>query len=544
MPVTPEDIIQRVDALASKRCTWESVWQEVADYVLPRKNAITRKGTGTKGGNPELYNSTGKSDNETLAAGLFAYLCPPNQRWFELKAKAAALNKIESVKRWMSEATRITFEAIAASNFNLQIHEALLDSTCFGTGNLYIEEGEKTALSFSNHNVCTYYFEENKDGSVDTVYRKFPYTARQAVQRFGKGLSEKIIKASEDPKKQDENFEFIHAVFPRHERDGKKIDKLNMPFASVYIDVSGKKAVQEGGYQEFPYMVFRYLKTNNEVYGDSPALSALPEIKFLNKADKTILAAAEKVVEPPWLIPDDGSFSNVFRTSPGALNYWRASNPANKPEAMKTEANIGLGIDLVELKEKKIHRAFYVDLFNMLADKKNMTATEVLERVEERLVTFSPTIGRFQGELFNPMIERIIGILMRAGEYPPLPPELAQYPHYEIVHTSKIAMVVKQLASKAFRQSFEYLMPLFDIAPQISDIFNYDKIAQDISLNAGVPNEWLRPEKEVAQLRQQRAAAQQAAEKAAMIQQAADVVPKLQGETPANSPLGKLMGVK
>jgi hypothetical protein len=291
-----------------------------------------------------------------------------------------------------------------------------------------------------------------------------------------------------------------------------------------------------------PYAVARFVKGTNEIYGRSPAMRCLPEIKCLNKMDNTILKGAEMAVLPPWFVPDDGSSQYNYRMTPGSVNFYKSTNPNSKPEPMRTGGDIGLGIELLTRKEQKITKAFYNDLFEILAQRKqNMTATEVLERVEEKLDSFAPTLGRLMTELFTPAIERCVGIMARAGEYPPPPPVLLDYPDYEIEYISKLALAVKKLQTKGFLETMDIVGLMAQNKPEILDNFDFDKVAQGVSKFNGVPNDWLRPEKQVNEIRETRAEAQAQAAQAQMMKEAAETLPALQKETEKNSPLDALM---
>ena len=159
---------------------------------------------------------------------------------------------------------------------------------------------------------------------VDTVFRKYKQPARQAVQRFGiENVGEFIRKTHE--KKPDEEVEIMHVVMPRADRDTTKVDNKNMPFASYYICMNSSMVISESGFQEFPYIVPRFLKATGEIMGRSPAMVALPDVKMLNLMSKTIIQAAQKQIDPPLLVPDDG-FIMPIRTQPGGLNFFRSGS--------------------------------------------------------------------------------------------------------------------------------------------------------------------------------------------------------------------------
>ena len=534
------DIIRRVEALKADRSTWESHWEEVATYVAPRKGGITT--TQTKGGKrmSQVFDCTAIDANDVFAAGMYGHLCPPGQRWFILKAANPEADQPEEVKSWYSEATRILHEELAISNFGQVIHEHFRELGSIGTGCIYAEQGKPgdATLNFQNIHISSYFILEDSKGIIDTIYREITYTARQAVQEWGAGnVGEAVRKAYEDRKRKDEKFKFIHAVYPREEHNDRKADKLNMPYASVYIAVKDKKIISEGGYQEFPFMADRLDKESHEVYGRSPGMKMLPEIKLLNKMVKTTLKAAEKVVDPPLQVPDDG-FISPFKTSPGGIMYYQAGRQ-DRVEPLNTHADIGLGLEMEDQRREAIKRAFFVDLFLLLAEKKNMTATEVLERVEEKLLILGPMLGRLQSELFNPLIDRCIGILYRAGKLPPVPEGIEAY---EVEYIGKLALAMKLMEVKSVTDTMAYIAPFAEANPGVLDNFDEDKIVRGVGERMGMPADWLRPKEDIEEIRATRAQQMQMQQLIESGKDISEIIPKLSGKVDEGSPLALLGG--
>ncbi|MCD6149723.1 head-tail connector protein [bacterium] len=506
-----KEIIDRYSRLKGERSQWDSLYEDVCTFVTPRRGGIVAP--RVKGGSRmgRVFSCTAIDANDTFAAGLYGHLCSPP--WFVLRPQNPQTEISDEENTWYSEATRILHEELAVSNFNLAVFEHFKDLGAIGSGCLFVEEGEKTSLNFLNLFIADFVYQENRHGLIDTVYRHITYTARQAVQEFGEdNVGPSVIKAYREPKDIDKRFEFIHAIYP---------DKgQRFPFKSIYVAVKDKLVVREGGYYELPCMADRLDKESNETYGRGIGVKMLPEIKLLNKMVETTIRAAEKVVEPPLMVPDDG-FLSPLRTVPGGILYYRAGTP-DRIEPLNTHANIGLGLEMEAKREDAIKQAFFVDLFKLLAERKNMTATEVLERVEEKLVILGPMLGRLQSELFNPLIERCLGIVYRAGLLPPLPSGLSMY---SVQFTGKLAMAMKQMEVRSVQNTFNLLAPWAQVNPAIMDNFDQDKIARGIGERVGLPGEWLRPKDDVDALRQQQQEAQAQEAQMQMAQEAAKVLP-------------------
>jgi hypothetical protein len=522
-----EDILSRHACLKSERATWDTLWQNLADYIMPRKSQVTtRKTEGVEGFTDDIYDMTAIRANMTLAAGQLNYVTPATERWFafempeELKERGG-----EAGARWFQQCTEIAFRELARSNFYLEIHELYLDRGGFGTSIVYAEEGKRNTLNFQNWEVGTYSVAEDSEGIVDTVFRDFELTCRQAVQRFGiANVGESVQKcfehAGKNPTNLDRKFEFVHAIFPREDdkRQPGKVDGPNKPIASVYVSVKDKCCVRNSGFDEMPVAVSRFLKWGKSPYGYSPSIEALPTVKQVNFIEKQMDSLAELAAFPRILIPDGLEGDVDLRA--GGVTVFDPNNAGGQavPKEWATQGRYDIGLQRVQAKQTQIEDAYHVTLFKMFAERnKQMTAREVIERVQEKLVQFSPTFARMTTELLNPMLERVFGICFRAGKFPEPPMEVliptvdgVSLPLPQVSYTSKIAMAIRALENQAFMQFVEIVAPLVQVDPTVLDAVNTDKAIKGLARNLSLPVEWVRTDDEIAGLRQQRAQAQAA----------------------------------
>ena len=538
------EIIRRFDRLKGDRGTLEQNLQEVAERVIPRKSWVTTEYVKGQKRDPRMYDSTAVFANQYMASGLYAHLTPPNQRWFGLKAKNKALNDSENVRRWFMEVTRILHEELAASNYNNEINELYLDIGWCGTPCLEVKQGKETLFNFKNHNISEYVIAENSEGKVDTVIRKFKYSARQAVQEWGKeNLGEDVQKAYGEPKDIDKEFEFIHAITPREEHsDSFPATKLRMPIASEYVDVKAKKMIKVDGYYEMEKMVPRWVKFSGDVYGRSQGMFALPEIKSANFTEKQLQIALEKEVSPTILAPDDG-FVGTVRTSANSIMYYRKSlQGRDKPEPFKTGANLDWVFKGAERKWTVIQKAFFNDLFVMLQEQtKTQTAFEIAERIEEKWSMIIAPVGRLNSELNNPMIRRIIGIAGRAGRLPAVPPELVGQ-EYEIEYVSKLALALKILEVRSLTSGLDVMDKMLEFAPDMRDNWDTDNIARGVPERLGWSEDWIRDKDERDEMRQARVEKEQAEQAAALAIEAAKAAPGVSKNVEPESVLAQMAG--
>ena len=514
-------IKKRMSAMEGERQTWEDHWQTILDYVMPRKADITFIRSQGESRTEVLFDSTAITANNLLAASLHGTLTSPSLQWFHLKLREDALNRDRDVQLWLEDSAQKMYDLFNETNFNTEVHELYLDLCSIGTGAIFVEEGKKgfdiDAIHFNTLHISEFYIRESINGKVDTLYRRYKLTARQAIQEFGEdNLGEKLLEAVE--KKPDKEFFFIHAVEPTEDYErgtGEKTTKL--PFHSCHVCEDDQMVVRTGGYNEFPYLVPRWSKATGEVFGRSPSYNALPDIKTLNKAVEIGLKAWAKAIDPPLLVTDDGVIGRV-RVTPGGLTVVR-SDGSVKP------LQIGTNWQITDMKENQlrtaIRQAYYSDQLQ-LQQGPQMTATEVQVRYELMQRLLGPTLGRFQSEFLNPLIERVFGIMLRNNAFLPAP-EIIEGRKVDVEYVGPLARSQRMEESVAIDRLYQLAMQVGQIDPTIMDNINHDEAVRMRSKLLGVPKTIMRGVDEVGEIRQQRIMQQQAQQQMQMQQQQAEM---------------------
>ena len=497
-----KDIISRFENLEGARANWDTHYQELADYMLPRKADIVRKRSRGEKRMELIFDGTALQAVDLLASSLHGMLTSGATPWFHLTMKDDELGRNEDVQAWLEDSSQRMMRAITMSNFETEIHEMYVDLVVFGTGCMFAEMDDKS-LRFSTRHISEFFVAEDQYGIVDTVFRKYKLPARQAVQRFGiENVGDYIQKVHQ--KKPDEEVTLLHAVMPRKERDPTKRNNKNMPFASMYICMETKNILLESGFQEFPYVVPRFLKATGEVMGRSPAMVALPDVKMLNLMSKTIIQAAQKQIDPPLLVPDDG-FLLPVRTQPGGLNFFR-SGTRDTITPLNTGANIPIGLNMEEQRRQAIRSAFFVDQL-LTGGAPNMTATEVVQRQEERMRVIGPVLGRLMNEMLRPLIDRTFALMLRADMLSQ-PPEILQGKNVDIEYVSPLARAQKSSSLNSTMKALEILLPLAQALP-VADHIDADGLVNHIMDSLGVSKKVVKPQSEVDAAREEQAAMQQ-----------------------------------
>lgn len=512
-----KDILQKFSSLSSNRGTWESHWDEIAVRAIPSYSGLFTSGgmrTAGEKRNQELYDSTAAIALTRFASILDSLLTPRNQTWHRLQASDPNLNKDRSVRLWFEEVNRLLFKYRYAprSNFSSQNQQGYKSLGAFGTGCLFIDglKGE-AGLRYRDIHLGEIYFSENHQGLVDEAYRKFPLTARQAVQKWGDRLPEKIKTAAKSSNPA-QIFQFIHCVCPREDMDPGRADYKGMKFASYYVSVEGQALVEEGGYRTFPYAISRYEQSPGEVYGRSPAMDVLPAMKTLNEQKKTVLTQGHRATDPIYLMADDGII-DTFSAKPGAMVAGGVSSEGRPLVHTLPVGNIAIGKDLMDDERMVINDAFLVNLFQILVETPQMTATEVMERTKEKGILLAPTVGRQQSERLGPQIDREIDVLAEQYEngrpiLPPMPPALIEAQgEYRVEYDSPLTRAQRAEEGSGLMRVLESTLQVVNITgnPAPLDHFNWDVVIPELADIHAVPAAWMRDPKEVMEIRSSRA---------------------------------------
>ena len=514
-----KNLLKRFDRLKSQRQNWESHWQEVADYMQPRKADVTKSRSKGDKRTELIFDSSPLQSVELLAASLHGMLTNPSTPWFSLRFKEDGMENEDEAKEWLESATETMYAAFNKSNFQQEIFELYHDLITFGTAAMFIEEDDEDILKFSTRHINEIYIAENEKGRIDTVFRKFKLSARAAVQKFGNVSANIATTAKKDPY---EEVDILHAVYPRSDFDPKKQDKANMPFESVYLEAGTGEELSVSGFREFPFVVPRYLKASHEIYGRSPAMTALPDVKMLNEMSKTTIKSAQKQVDPPLLVPDDG-FILPVRTVPGGLNFYR-SGTRDRIEPLNIGANTPLGLNMEEQRRNSIRNAFYVNQL-MMQNGPQMTATEVIQRNEEKMRLLGPVLGRLQSELLKPLIDRAFSLILRKNLFRPAPEFLAGK-DIEIEYVSPLAKAQKSSELQSIMRAIEIMGSLSNVAP-VFDHINMDKLVRHLADIVGVPQKILKPQNQLNAERQQAQAQQEQMMQMQQLQQVAEAGGKI-----------------
>lgn len=504
-------LLERQDKLESARVGWHRLWQDVAEVFLPRRASFTRPVRDGEALTHKIYDSAPMLARRALSSALDGMLKPKTSMWFNIKPREPGVGEDDEARLWIEEAESRLRAGIynSKARFIERSGEVDDDVVTFGTGCFYIgTDTDEKHLVYKSYHLRRTFIAENSDGLVDTVHVVLNYSARQAFQKWGDKIGEKVKEALKNDKDQDKGFDFLWVTKPRKERDWGKDDNTNFPFMSVVIGKADENVVEESGFREFPFAVPRWDTSTEEAYGRSPAMLALPDANTLQAVAKTLLIAGQKNADPPMFAASD-SIVGIARTYPGGITYF-------DPDAvslmggrapifpMETGAKIPVGRDTQNDLRAQIKAAFFLDILHLPLERPEMTATEVLERKEDFLRTMGPVFGRLESDYLAPIVERSFRLMWRAGQFPSLPDSLAEV-GIKFEYASPLERARKQFETAGFGRIYEIVTPLASVQPDLLDNFDGDAIVRGAPETFGLPQKWIRPQEQVLAMRQARA---------------------------------------
>lgn len=521
-----EHLETRWAALKKERSSWWSHWRDLNEHVLPRRGrfVVSDYNKGAKR-NTKILDNTAVLANRTLASGLMAGITSPARPWFRLGLNDTDLMEFGPAKQWLHDVESILRDIFSRSNMYNVLHSNYGELGAFGTGPIIVDEDTQDVIRGFQCTVGSYALGTDHRGQVTTMYRELPMTVNQAVGMFGLSNVSSTVRSLYNEGGYDEMIKVLHAFEPNTDRKEGLKDARNMPYRSVYWEEgadSESKFLRQSGYRELAVLGPRWEVIGTDVYGRSPGMDALGDTKQLQEQQKHKAHAIEKMVNPPMVGPS-GLEKKASNTLPGGVTFidvmqgQQGFTPAYQIQPRLAE----LSQDIMET-QQRISRAFYEDLFLMLANsnRRMITAREIEERHEEKLLMLGPVLERLHGELLDPLIDRTFAVANRMGMLPP-PPEELQGMDLKVEYISLLAQAQKLVGTASLERFSGFVGNLAAANPQVLDKYDMDQAIDEYANMTGVSPSVVRDDETVAGIRQQREQQQQQMLAAQMAGQAA-----------------------
>jgi hypothetical protein len=533
--LTREQLQNRWGQLKSERASWLAHWQEITSYLLPRNGRYFKqdRDKGYRRHN-NIYDNTATRALRTLGSGMMAGATSPARQWFRLATPDPSLNTYQPVKVWLDDVAKRMQLVFQKSNTYRALHMMYEELGAFGTAASIVLPDFRNVIHHYPLTVGEYCISTDAQGHVCSLYREFQMTVSQIVREFGYDKCSTSVRNMYDKGTLDAWVTVVHGIEPRADRDMKKRDNKHMPFGSYYFEVGGNDDVflRESGFEYFPVLAPRWSVCGGDIYGNSPGMEALGDIKQLQHEQLRKAQAIDYQTKPPLQVPTSMKNRDV-ETLPGGISYVDGASNGIKT-AFEVNLNLQYLLNDIQDVRERVRGSFYADLFLMLANAPytRMTATEVAERHEEKLLMLGPVLERLHNELLDPLIEITFERMLRSGIVPPPPTEL-QGMELSIEFVSMLAQAQRAIGTNAVDRFVGNLGAIAQMKPDILDKFDSDQWADMYADMLGVDPTLIIADKNVAMVRDARNRAMAAKEQMAAMQQQSQTAKNL-----AQSPTG------
>lgn len=538
-PPTPdrEQMLTRWNQLKSERASWWGHWQELTTYLLPRNGRyfVQDRDRGYRRHN-NIYDNTGTRALRVLGAGMMAGATSPARPWFRLGTADPDLNQYQPVRLWMDDVTRRMQTIFQKSNTYRALHGMYEELGAFGTAASIVLPDFNNVIHHYTLTIGEYCIATDYQGRVCTLYREFDKPVAELVKEFGYKNCSTVVQNMYDRGNLDQWITVIHAIEPRADRDHRKLDNLNMAWGSYYFEVGGNpdKYLSESGFKDFPALVPRWATSGGDIYGNSPGMEVLGDVKQLQHEQLRKAQVIDYQTKPPLQVPSMMKNRDV-ETLPGGISFVDASSPGG---GIKTAFEVNLDLshllnDIQDVRDR-IRGGFYADLFLMLANATDtrMTATEVAERHEEKLLMLGPVLERLHNELLDPLIDTTFQRMIDANILPEIPEEL-QGMSLSVEFVSMLAQAQRAIGTNSVDRFVGNLGTVAGIKPEVLDKFDADSWADSYAEMLGIDPKLIIDTEQVGQIRQARNEANAAQQKATSMEQMSKT-----GKNLAGSPTG------
>lgn len=522
--------LNRLKALRNERQSWDGHLRDVSDHFYPRgaRWLAANRNSGIKQ-NTNIINSASLRALDVLAAGLMSGVTPRSRPWFRLTTPDPALAEFGSVKEWLSVVEQRIRMACDKSNTYLGFHSVYMALGSFGTAPMHVEADEEDVLRCYPIPVGRYCLANSAKLRVDTLYDELSMTVAQLVEQFGIGACSAPVRQMWERNQRDEWVNVLHVEEPNRQRQAGKLGPAGMAWRSCWMEMNGDDLstfLRESGFEEFSVVAPRWVVTGEDVYGSSPAMAALGDAKALQLIEKRTAQAFDRIVNPPMVGPSSllgqgislvpGSFTAVDTIGPGMAV--RPAIEVNPQALVASESKIAR-------LEQGIRASMYADVWLMMQRGEGdpqKTAREVAELHDEKMQQLGPVTERLQDELLDPFIDRVFGILLRAGQIPPPPAEI-QGMSLKVEYIGIMAQAQKLLGITGLERMAGFVGQLAAVRPDVLDKVNFDQIVDEYAGMVGIPPNLIRTDEQTEAIRVQRERAQQQQQQLAQAQQMANV---------------------
>jgi len=537
-----EPFRKRLAVLKNDRSSIEAEWRDIADYVRPRRGIFIKSMTATQARerrSTKVINPAATLASRTCGSGMASGISSPSRPWFKLRVQKKQLRQLAAVREWTSQSTGTVQDVLAGSNFYNAIQQFYRDTGDFGNSAMVIDEDWKDVIRCTVFAPGQYYIALGGDGRVNTFYAEYRRTVLQLVEEHGLENVTAQTREHYNQGRTDHIVNCVMAIEPNMQQIPGERGVKGMPFVCVYFEETARDETEKGklldvkGYREWPVAIGRWDLQSGEVYAWGPGLEAVGDAKSLQALERRKAQAIDKLVTPPVQAPGLAVGTQVQHLPGGVTHLPMATNTGAmiRPLYEQNPAGITAIANEIQIVEQRINQVYYADLFLMLSNdqrRQPVTAREIDERHEEKLLALGPVLDRLHNEALNVAIDRVFYICMRRGLIP-RPPDELQGQETEVHYTSLLAQAQRAVGLASIERTAGFVGNLLQAFPAVADKFDADQAVDEYADALDTPVGVIRPDETVETIREQKqqqesmaqgmAAAQQGAQTAQILSQ-------------------------
>lgn len=528
-----EALVKRAGSLRNERSSFFTHWRQLSRFFSPRSARffLNDRNRNHAQDYNQIYDNAGLNSVTVLGAGMMTGTTNPGRPWFDLTLADPDLASFNPVRRWLDEVVRRMLRVFARSNVYRVLHQMYEELGIYGTSAAMVLPDQKNIIHAYPITVGEFMIDKNMKGEVVSMYREIQKTVGATVKEFGLARCSERVQRAWNNRDLEQSVDILHAIEPRDDqsRDPDNPSSNHKPWRSVYLE-TGEEArgqlLRDSGFDQFPVLVPRWRVQGQDVYGQSPGMIALGDVKQLQQEQLRKGQAIDYKVRPPLQVPTELKDRGT-ELYPGGAGYFDPGvtvpfNQVGQHAGIRSMFEVTLDVaDLtvdIEDVRRRIERAMHADLFLMLSlagTNTRMTATEVAERHEEKLLILGPVLERLHNELLQPLIDVTFAIMEKRGMLPPAPPEIAGQ-KLDVEFISILAQAQQAIGGSSMERFVRNVLEIAAVKPDVVDKVNWDKVVERYGEKFGVDAELLVSDEAVETLRQARADAEAAVDQVAV----------------------------
>lgn len=489
---------------SSEWTNFKSLIDTSRKYFSPDSAVLESQSNAGSKINKRRVSDIGIGFKNDFVSGVMSEMVTSGENWFEYYVDDAEKNDVDA----LASISKTTMNSIVYSNFISEFNKFVDGGCTDGTACMYSERyfGEKRvydcSVSFGN-----FWFIEDFYGRPDIVWVKKCTTAGGLVSKYGMdGVSEKVREVFKtDP---DKEVDIIYYCAPRDKRDSSKKTKDNKAYEFITYEKDGAHPLEEGGTDYQVFTVHRSKRINNETLGRGPCIDTLCTMAAIERKEKDIQRADVMNTRPRLAIPasqgtksfrfinnDDGSFliyNDVF---------------GQPPQEFSSAAKLDMSFEILKWKAESMRSMFYLDYFNPLQDRKNMTLGETRERVSKSYQMVSQIVSGIEREGLDRLLQARFYILLDAGAFADVgtPQEIvAKFGgRLKIRYKSRLANAQRRIRLASIREALQDIIGAAQSVPdptaqfELMATIDSRRIPKEIFEGTNAPMELLRKKSEV-----------------------------------------------